>query len=85
MRRSADAMPLLSGRIVAAVALAVVLAGCGRAPPPAVAPAKSSLSSVVVQPERTPIERRLDGKIEAVNQGTVAAQTSGRVTVISMT
>ena len=82
MRRSADAMPLLSGRMVAAVALAVALAGCGRAPPPVVAPAKSSLSSVVVQPERTPIERRLDGVIEAVNQGTVAAQTSGRVEAV---
>ena len=32
--------------------------------------------------ERAPLERRLDGKIEAVNQGTVAAQTSGRVTEI---
>jgi RND family efflux transporter MFP subunit len=37
---------------------------------------------VVVQPVRLPIERRLDGVIEAVNQGTVAAQTSGRVAEI---
>lgn len=29
-----------------------------------------------------PLERRLDGTIEAVNQGTVAAQTSGRVTEV---
>ena len=68
----------MSGRIVArspwpcARRLRPRPAACG-------APAKSSLSSVVVQPERTPIERRLDGVIEAVNQGTVAAQTTGRV------
>jgi RND family efflux transporter MFP subunit len=40
------------------------------------------LASVVVQRERTPVERKLDGIIEAVNQGTVAAQTSGRVEAI---
>src|SRR5579863_6916956 len=56
-----------------------MLSGCGGGRPPAAAPARSSPASVVVQPERTPIERRLDGVIEAVNQGTVAAQTSGRV------
>jgi RND family efflux transporter MFP subunit len=38
-----------------------------------------SLQSVVVEAEVTPLERRLDGTIEAVNQGTVAAQTAGRV------
>jgi len=37
---------------------------------------------VTVHPEPIPIERRLDGRIEAVNQGTVAAQTSGRVAEI---
>ena len=55
------------------------LAACGdsqRAAPVATAP---KLESVVVQPARTPLERRLDGIVEAVNQGTVAAQTSGRV------
>lgn len=31
---------------------------------------------------RVPVERKLDGIIEAVNQGTVAAQTSGRVDAI---
>jgi len=35
-----------------------------------------------IRPERTPLERQLDGTIEAVNQGTVAAQTSGRVVEI---
>jgi len=41
-----------------------------------------ALQSIVVQRERTPVERKLDGIIEAVNQGTVAAQTSGRVEAI---
>jgi RND family efflux transporter MFP subunit len=67
----------------AGIASAWVLAGCGGAhqspPKRGTTPA---LQSVVVQPERTPVERKLDGIIEAVNQGTVAAQTSGRVAAI---
>ena len=35
--------------------------------------------TLVVQREHTSLERRVDGTIEAVNQGTVSAQTSGRV------
>jgi RND family efflux transporter MFP subunit len=60
-----------------------VLAGCGggqRPSGPAV-PA-GELATAVVEPQRTPEERRLDGLIEAVNQGTVAAQTAGRVEAI---
>lgn len=37
---------------------------------------------MVIEPRQAPLERLLDGRIEAVNQGTVAAQTSGRVTEI---
>lgn len=70
------------GRIVGAVGLGVIVAGCGGGRPPAALSPRSSLPTVVVQPERTPVERRLDGVIEAVNQGTVAAQTSGRVAEI---
>ena len=73
---------LMSHRLIATAALAVVFAGCGSGRPPAVATAKFSLPSIVVHPERTPVERRLDGVIEAVNQGTVAAQTSGRVAAV---
>jgi RND family efflux transporter MFP subunit len=40
------------------------------------------LRTVVLQPERIQVERKLDGVIEAVNQGTLAAQTSGRVAEI---
>ena len=41
--------------------------------------AAESLPTLVVQRERIPLERRLDGTIEAVNESTVSAQTSGRV------
>jgi RND family efflux transporter MFP subunit len=53
--------------------------GSGQAPKAA---ASAPLESFVVAPEHTPLERQLDGTIEAVNQGTVAAQTSGRVAAI---
>jgi len=62
--------------------IGLLLDGCG-GPHPPVAPAGAApLASTVVQPEGVPVERRLDGIIEAVNQGTVAAQTSGRVAAI---
>jgi RND family efflux transporter MFP subunit len=72
------------GKTLAAAALAgaLALAGCGgeKAKPRQAAP--PPLQTVVMQPERVPLERDLDGTIEAVNQGTVAAQTSGRVAEI---
>jgi RND family efflux transporter MFP subunit len=68
-------------RILPAVALAL-LAGCGDSHPQANIAAAPPLDSIVIEPARTPLERRLDGNIEAVNQGTVAAQTSGRVDAI---
>jgi RND family efflux transporter MFP subunit len=74
------------GRIglrVAAVGAALLLLGCEdverTASPRDPAPA---LDTIVVSAERTPLERQLDGTIEAVNQGTVAAQTAGRVAAI---
>ena len=67
---------------VAAALAAGWIGGCGGAHPGASKPAPAALQSVVVQRVRTPIERRLDGLIEAVNQGTVAAQTAGRVEAI---
>ena len=67
----------------AALTAAVLAVGCGRAHnPPAQLPVAAPLPSISLKPERTPIERRLDGVIEAVNQGTVAAQTAGRVEAI---
>jgi RND family efflux transporter MFP subunit len=70
------------GKVVWTASVAVMLAACGghrSLPPRAVSPA---LASAVVRPERVPVERKLNGTIEAVNQGTVAAQTAGRVEAI---
>ena len=71
------------GRALSGVAAALALLGCS-GPGPDAKPAAGSvpLESFVVKAERTPLERQLDGTIEAVNQGTVAAQTSGRVAAI---
>ncbi len=41
--------------------------------------AAEPLPTLVVERVLAPLERRVDGTIEAVNQGTVSAQTSGRV------
>lgn len=41
--------------------------------------AHAETAVVTVTAERVPIERVLDGRIEAVSQGTVSAQTAGRV------
>lgn len=60
---------------------ALFLSGCtdsertSQTPPPA-------LESIVITPVRTPLERRFDGTVEAVNQSTVAAQTTGRVEAV---
>ncbi len=58
------------------------MAGCGKnTPSPATRPAQP-LASAAVEPAKTPLERYVDGTIEAVNQATVSAQTSGRVVEI---
>lgn len=46
------------------------------------ASAKAELKTLTVSAESTPLERIVDGTIEAINQATVSAQTSGRVTDI---
>lgn len=69
-------------RLALAAALAATLAACGKSPPDAQPATLAPLESIVLELQNTPLERQLDGKIEAVNQGTVAAQTSGRVTEI---
>jgi len=71
------------GKFACVAVSAAILVSCGGgARPPAGLVATPALTTVVVQAERVPVERRLDGVIEAVNQGTVAAQTSGRVAAI---
>jgi RND family efflux transporter MFP subunit len=69
------------GAVAMSVGL-VAVAGCHapRNRPPQ--PTAAVLQTVPAQLVVGPAERRLDGTIEAVNQGTVAAQTSGRVEAI---
>lgn len=70
---------------LASLAGLLVFTGCGHSGGTSVplrGGATLALQSVVIQPERTPVERMLDGTIEAVNQGTVAAQTAGRVEAV---
>jgi len=76
------AAPGWLGRMTLAVAALVALAACGGKPPGPSVPSLPPLASVTVQPERTPLERPVDGIVEAVNQATVSAQTTGRVAAI---
>lgn len=66
-------------RVLAAGLL--VLAGCGGEPPAPVDPAANAAALETVTVQRAPIAREtaFDGIVEAVNESTVAAQTSGRV------
>jgi RND family efflux transporter MFP subunit len=71
--------PLHSLVVGLSAALLLACGGKPPAPPPLQGPA---LASAVVQSVRAPLERSVDGTIEAVNQATVSAQTSGRVAEI---
>src|SRR5579883_3104080 len=68
---------------ICAPLIGAALAACGggqhHAP---AATAGSTLETAVISEERAPLERRLDGIVEAVDQATVSAQTSGRVAQI---
>lgn len=69
--------------LVTGVVVLCTLAGCTESPPAAKPqPGKPPYEVLVMKPERMPVERRLDGTIEAVNQGTVSAQTAGRIVAI---
>ncbi len=61
--------------------MALAVAGCGGGQPAGstAGAAGAALESFVVEPRREPVERALDGVVEATNRGTVAAQTAGRV------
>ncbi len=75
--RSPDAAALLL--------LAALLSACSEPPAPRypVAVAESAnLATAVVDRARVPHETAFDGVVEAVNQSTVAAQTSGRVVAL---
>jgi RND family efflux transporter MFP subunit len=68
------------GRATAWAAAAALAAGCAESPPPAGGDgAAAGLATVVVESARVARETAFDGAVEALNQSTVAAQTSGRV------
>ncbi len=75
------------GRLIAGLLIttALGLTGCSDEPattvPPRAAPAE--LDTVVVEEAVVPRETLFDGVVEAVNESTVSAQTSGRVTELN--
>lgn len=62
--------------------LAALLAGALLGPVASGATSDGDLATFVVAAETAPTERLLDGTVEAVNQATVSAQTTGRVSDI---
>lgn len=68
--------------LVATLAAALGLAACGGGGPAPPQARTAQLATLTVTPERIPLERVLDGVVEAVNQSTVSAQTAGRVAEI---
>ncbi|HEU4601539.1 MAG TPA: efflux RND transporter periplasmic adaptor subunit, partial [Steroidobacteraceae bacterium] len=75
-----DPQTFMRHRAVAALAAGLVIAACSHSSPPTqqATPAQG-LKTVAIEPARVAVETSFDGVIEAVNQATVAAQTSGRV------
>lgn len=59
------------------------LAACSAKDEQAAPPPAAQLQVQVMSLETAPLERRVDGTIEAINQATVSAQTSGRITEIN--
>jgi RND family efflux transporter MFP subunit len=62
--------------------VSVSLIGCSSSDQPATTKPTAQLKSQVMALESTPLERVVDGTIEAINQATVSAQTTGRITEI---
>lgn len=67
---------------LASLGLALVVAGCGGAAPTPPSARAGDIATLTVEYVRMPVERFVDGTIEAVNEATVSAQTSGRVAEI---
>lgn len=67
---------------VAVAAVALLLDACGGKSSQPAGLNGPPLKSLVVRLARAPLERTVDGTIEAVNQATVSSQTSGRITEI---
>lgn len=76
-------MNRLSGWTALGVATSLALIGCSSKHEPAESASPASQLKVQVMAlEKAPLERVVDGTIEAINQATVSAQTSGRITEI---
>lgn len=76
-------MNKLAKWIVLGMAPAVVLLGCSSSDDQAKTDSPASQLKVQVMAlEKAPLERVVDGTIEAINQATVSAQTFGRITEI---
>jgi RND family efflux transporter MFP subunit len=68
--------------LAAIAGLILLVTACDNKPPSPAGSSAPALASIVIEPVRLPLERFVDGTIEAVNQATVSAQTSGRVAEI---
>ncbi len=65
--------------IGAPLALALLLAACGHAPPPAAPPPTLPFATLAVTPVQATREQVWDGVVQAVAETTIAAQTNARV------
>ncbi len=67
-----------------AVAATAGLAACGGKPPaPAgTTPAEAPYETITLAAEKAPLERFVDGRVESLDQGTLTAQTAGRVVAL---
>lgn len=83
MSRFAPAVPTAIRLLLPALGLlaSIAQAAATTAPGPSSAPA-GALATSTVTAETLPAERLLDGTVEAINQATVSAQTSGRIIAI---
>jgi RND family efflux transporter MFP subunit len=67
--------------VILGCAIVSGLAGCGReqATPAATGASAPPYPTLTLEPQRVTSERRVDGRVEAIDQGTISAQTSGEV------
>lgn len=65
-------------------AMLLVLTACGSGPPAPALPASAKLETATAQSAGDARGRAWDGVVEAVQQATLAAQTTGRVTMVNV-
>jgi RND family efflux transporter MFP subunit len=71
-----------ASRLAVALAVATLLAACGRQPVPSKPGAPPPLASFVVTSAQASREQTWDGVVEAINETTLAAQTNARVAAL---